>query len=202
MKKEKMEKLEKLLVVVDMVNGFVKEGNMADPKIAHIIPEQVRLIEDFINDDEGIAFIKDNHEPECAEFSKFPAHCVIGTSEADLVDELKDYEKYGYVYPKNSTSAMFAPNFMENINRMKLLKEVVIVGCCTDICITNLAIPLVNYFDQDNRKVDVTIPMNAVETYDAPWHERDEYNELAFKMLKQAGVQLVKKYERGNNNGK
>lgn len=202
MKEEKMERLKSLLVVVDMVNGFVREGNMADCNIAHIIPEQVRIIEEFISLDEGLVFIKDNHEAGCMEFNKFPEHCVIGTSEADLVDELKEYEKAGYVYPKNSTSAMFAPNFMENIGRMKLLKEVVIVGCCTDICVTNLAIPLINYFDQENREVDVVIPTNAVETYDAPWHNRDEYNDLAFKMLEQAGAKLVKKYERGNNYGK
>lgn len=200
MKKE-LDELKKLLIIVDMVNGFVKEGNMADPYIAHIIPEQKRLIEQFLNEREGIAFIKDCHEEGCHEFKRFPIHCLKGTIEAELVDELKQYEINGLVYHKNSTSAIFAPNFMSDIERMKKLKEVVITGCCTDICDMNLAIPLQNYFDQKDLDVDIIIPTNAVETYNAPYHKREEYNNMAFKFLEQSGIKLVKRYG-GMKNGK
>ncbi len=200
MKKE-LEELKQLLIIVDMVNGFVKEGAMADKKIAHIIPEQLRLIKMILEKNEGLAFIKDNHELGCREFERFPIHCVIGTEEAELVDELKPYEKEALVYSKNSTSAIFAPNFMKDIQRMKNLKEVIITGCCTDICDMNLAIPLQNYFDQNNQKVDIIVPTNAVETYDAPYHNRDEYTKMAYKFLEQSGIQLVKKYG-GIKNGK
>lgn len=200
MKKE-LEELKQLLIVVDMVNGFVRKGAMADPKIAKIIPEQLRLIKMILAKKEGLAFIKDAHELDCREFERFPIHCVIGTEEAELVDELKPYEKEALVYRKNSTSAIFAPNFMEDIKRMKNLKEVIVTGCCTDICDMNLAIPLQNYFDQNNQKVDIVIPTNAVETYDAPYHNRDEYTEMAYKFFEQSGIQLVKKYG-GIKNGK
>ena len=200
MKKE-LEELKQLLIVVDMVNGFVRKGAMADPKIAKIIPEQLRLIKMILAKKEGLAFIKDAHELDCREFERFPIHCVIGTEEAELVDELKPYEKETLVYHKNSTSAIFAPNFMEDIKRMKNLKEVIVTGCCTDICDMNLAIPLQNYFDQNNQKVDIVIPTNAVETYDAPYHNRDEYTEMAYKFFEQSGIQLVKKYG-GMKNGK
>lgn len=200
MKKE-LEELKQLLIVVDMVNGFVRKGAMADPKIAKIIPEQLRLIKMILAKKEGLAFIKDAHELDCREFERFPIHCVIGTEEAELVDELKPYEKEALVYRKNSTSAIFAPNFMEDIKRMKNLKEVIVTGCCTDICDMNLAIPLQNYFDQNNQKVDIVIPTNAVETYDAPYHNRDEYTEMAYKFFEQSGIQLVKKYG-GMKNGK
>ena len=193
MKKE-LEELKKLLIIVDMVNGFVKEGNMADPSIAHIIPEQRRLIEQFFKEREGIAFIIDCHEEKCSEFKKFPIHCVKGTSEAELVAELKQYKKECLVYLKNSTSTIFAPNFMNDIEKMKKLREVVITGCCTDICVTNLAIPLQNYFDQKDLDVKIIVPTNAVETYDAPYHNREEYNNMAFKFLEQAGIHLVKSY--------
>lgn len=200
MKKE-LEELKQLLIVVDMVNGFVRKGAMADPKIAKIIPEQLRLIKMILAKKEGLAFIKDAHELDCREFERFPIHCVIGTEEAELVDELKPYEKEALVYRKNSTSAIFAPNFMDDIKRMKNLKEVIVTGCCTDICDMNLAIPLQNYFDQNNQKVDIVIPTNAVETYDAPYHNRDEYTEMAYKFFEQSGIQLVKKYG-GMKNGK
>ena len=85
---------------------------------------------------------------------------------------------------------MYAPRFIDDINKMNNLKEVIIIGCCTDICILNLAIPLQNYFDQEDRNVKVTVLKNAVETYDAPNHNRNEYNEIAFKLMKQAGINL------------
>ena len=86
---------------------------------------------------------------------------------------------------------MYALNFLEDIKKMNNLKEVVIIGCCTDICILNLAIPLQNYFDQNDLNIKITVPKNAVETYDAPWHNREEYNEIAFKLMKQAGIDII-----------
>lgn len=196
MKKEELKKIRELLIVVDMVNGFVREGMMADPYIEHIIPEIKNLVDEFLNEDgKAVAFIKDNHEENCREFLRYPKHCVIGTNEAELVDELRPYEKYGYVYPKNSTSAIFAQNFLNDIEGMELLEKVYGVGCCTDICDMNLAIPLQNYFDEMNRDIKIIIPENAVETYDAPNHNRNEWNKKAFDFMNQAGITLVKKYE-------
>ena len=191
----KKENLEKLLIVVDMVNGFVRKGAMADPYIERIIPENVRLVKEFLRKKYGVAFIKDNHNEDCAEFKRYPKHCVIGTPEADLVDELMPFEKDGFVYPKNSTSTIFAPNFLNDIEAMKALREVIITGCCSDICVMNLAIPLQNYFDQMDKTIQITIPENAVETYDGITHERDEWNNKAFNLMNQAGIKLVKKYE-------
>ena len=80
---------------------------------------------------------------------------------------------------------------------MKNLTELVITGCCTDICIMNLAIPLKNFFNQINRNVNIIVPENAVDTYNIPGvHDRDEWNEMAFRFMKQAGIQVVKKLER------
>lgn len=41
---KELEKIEKLLINVDMVNGFVKKGAMADSYIEHIIPEHIKLM--------------------------------------------------------------------------------------------------------------------------------------------------------------
>ena len=199
MKSKELKEIRELLIIVDMVNGFVREGIMADSYIEHIIPEQIRLIKEFLKKEEGIAFVKESHSKDCMEFKTFPEHCVKGTSEAELVDELKPFEKDALVYEKNSTSAMFAKNFLRDIDEMINLRNVVITGCCTDICDLYLAIPLKNYFNEYNREVDIYVPVNAVETYDAPNHNRDEYNEMAFKLMNQSGIKLVRKYER---NGK
>ena len=195
-----IKEVKKALIVVDMVNGFIKEGNMKDKSIENIVPENERLINEFIKEDEGLIFIKDCHQENSIEFKKFPKHCVKGTSEANLVDELLKYEQDALVYEKNSTSAIFAQHFIDDISKMENLSEVVITGCCTDICVSNLAIPLQNYFDENNKEVNIIVPENAVETYDAPYHPRDIYNDMAFKLMNQAGIKLVKKYEKRRGN--
>lgn len=192
--KAKLEDAKKLLVVVDLVKGFAVEGNMADPKIQAIVPEGKRLVKEFLEKGNPVIYIKDCHEKNAAEFNRFPEHCVKGTRETEMVDELIKFEKDAIVFEKNSTSAMFVKNFVNAINQMKELEEVVIIGCCTDICVMNLAIPLQNYFDEEDRNVKIIVPKNAVETYDAPIHPKAEYNEIAFKFLAQAGIVVVNNY--------
>ena len=185
---KKREELTKLLVVVDMVNGFIKEGKMSDKDVNHITPRIKSLVESFLSDEEGVAFIKDTHEVNSTEFKKYPPHCLKGTSESELISELSSYEQKSLSYEKNSTSTIFAKNFMRDIERMESLKEVIITGCCTDICVMNLAIPLVNYFDEENRDVRVLVPQNAVETFNSNIHNRDEYNSMALKLMKNQGI--------------
>lgn len=192
---QNLEELKEILVVVDMVNGFVKEGSLADPYISHIIPEQIRLIEDFLKRKQGVLFIKDAHTKDSKEFDSFPPHCIKGTTEAELVSELKPYEEKGISIEKNSTSAIFAEGFLKLIEQMKHLERVVTVGCEADICVPNLAIPLQNYFNQINQDTKVIVPLNAIETFDGPGHDRREYFDIGTKMMAGSGVTLVKKYE-------
>ena len=58
---KRKEELQELLIVVDMINGFIKEGNMADETINHITPRIIKLIEETLEKNEGLAFIKDTH---------------------------------------------------------------------------------------------------------------------------------------------
>lgn len=194
MKKERLEEIKKFLVVVDMVNGFVKEGAMASQNIEHIVPEIEKLVKEYtFNSDKQVAFVKDVHEKSAREFGRYPVHCVKGTYESELVDELKKYENMSLTYEKNSTSAIFSKKFIDDINKMKNLKDVYVVGCCTDICVMNLVIPLQNYFDEKNKDISITVLKDAVETYDSPNHNKDEWNNMAFKFMEQSGIKLVKK---------
>lgn len=67
-------------------------------------------------------------------------------------------------------------------------------GCCTDICVTNFTISQLNDIDQKNLDIEVVVPENAIETYDAEVHPRDQYHEMGKILMKQAGAKLVKKY--------
>ena len=119
---------EKALIVVDMVNGFVREGVLHDDKIADVIPSQVKLIKEYLKDEQLVIFIKDTHEEDAVEFKRFgnTKHCVKGTTEAELVDELKVFEELENVISieKNSTVKFllkFPFNFLREVTS-ELLK--------------------------------------------------------------------------------
>lgn len=197
MQLKNFKKVKRLLINIDMVNGFINCGAMADNGIAKIIEPQIELIERCKSENDYLIFVKEGHSEESAEFAKFPKHCIKGSVEAEIVDELKCYENEDgkNVYEKNSTSAIFAKDFLSDVAKMINLEEVVLMGCCTDICVLNLAIPLANYFDEINKKVKMVVPKNVVETYDSEMHKRNEFNQIAFKLMRQAGIEVVDKYE-------
>ena len=95
-------------------------------------------------------------------------------------------ESSGYVpYTAFSAKKSYIKNNENN------LKEIALCGCCTDLCVMNFAIPLKNYINENDLDIDVVIYKNAVETYDAPNHNRKEYNEIAFKIMEQNGIKLI-----------
>ena len=196
MKKIKnLEIYSKCLIVVDMVNGFVREGVLHDESIARIIPRQIELIKENIKREELTIFIKDTHDIDAVEFKRFgnTKHCVRGTKEADLVDELKKFEnkKNTISIEKNSTSYMEAPKFREVIKELKNLKEIIIVGCCTDICDFNGTMALANYLDEHNKDVVIKVYQDAVATYSE--NDRQKYVDAAYLLMEQQGIQLIKK---------
>ena len=190
-----LEVYKKCLIVVDMVNGFVREGVLHDERIARIIPNQVELIKKNQEEKELTIFIKDTHDKDAVEFKRFgnTKHCVRGTSESNLVDELKVFENKENTISieKNSTSYMEAPIFRKLIKELKNLKEIIVVGCCTDICDFNGTMALANYLDQWNRDVNIKVYQDAVATYAE--EERQQYVDAAYLLMEQQGIQLIKK---------
>lgn len=196
MEKENLKILKKCLIVVDMVNGFINEGTMSDQNIRHIIEENECLINNFIYNKYPIIAFKDCHLDDAIEFKTFPKHCIKGTSESELIDELKKYEENMKIFEKNSTNGMYADGFINYINNLKDVEEFVITGCCTDICVMQLALGLKTYFNAINRRVNVVVPMNAVETYNSIKHNNDEYNLKSFDFMNNAGIQVVSEYKK------
>ena len=184
-----------MLIVVDMVNGFVREGVLHDEKIADVIPRQIELIKDAKSRGDLIVFIKDTHDENAVEFKRFGGtkHCVRGTSEANLVDELLPFEndEDTISIEKNSTSFMEAPEFRNLIAELYKIERVDVVGCCTDICDFNGTMGLANYFDQTNRNVELNVHTDAVATY--AQEARKNYVDAAYLLMEQQGIQLVKK---------
>ncbi len=184
----------KCLIVVDMVNGFVREGVLHDKEIERIIPNQIKLIKSTLGAGELVIFIKDTHSTNSTEFKRFgnTKHCLDNTSEAELVDELKEYEDLDNTISikKNSTSFMESPKFREVVNKLEGVDEYDIVGCCTDICVVNGALGLANYNDEWNRDVVIKAYTDAIATYGES--VRKNYIDAAYLLMEQQGIQLVK----------
>ena len=187
----------KVLIIVDMVNGFVREGVLHDKSIEVIIDRQKEIIENYINEEELIIFIKDEHTQESTELKRFgnTVHCEKGTSESELVDELKCYEGMDNAIsiPKNSTSFMEAPKFREIIPQLENVKQFEVAGCCTDICVINGTMGLANYLDQWNIGASIYVHEDAIATYGAPGRNKEEYEYASKLLMEQQGIQLVKK---------
>ncbi|MDE5586985.1 MAG: cysteine hydrolase, partial [Bacilli bacterium] len=192
-----------LLIIVDTLNGFARgNGMLVSPLVEAIIPNVVFYVEEAGKNKKCLRiFVNDAHDKDSVEFKRFGGkpHCLRGTVEAQLVDELIPYEEDAIVFEKNSTSFMFAKNpnfkygFMEMLDKLINLKRVKVCGCCTDICDTNGVLPMMNYFDEDNRDIEVELLEDAIATYDAPWHDKDKYTEAAYLLLEQQGAKRVKK---------
>ena len=193
----------KVLIVVDMVNGFVREGALADKHIEGTIVNQVALIKQYQEEGNLIIFIKDTHTKDSVEHDRFggAVHCIEGTKEAELVDELKPFEgkENTITLENNSTSFIWAENkedghnFVDVLDNLENVKEVEVVGCCTDICITNGVLPMMNYFDQKNKRVGVTLYQDAIDTFEIPGvHDRQHYEDAAYLLLKQQGAKVKK----------
>ena len=184
-----------MLIVVDMVNGFVREGVLHDEAISEVIPRQIELIKEAKARGDLIVFIKDTHDEDAVEFKRFGGtkHCVRGTSEANLVDELLEFEndEDTISIEKNSTSYMEAPEFRNLIAGLTNLERVDVVGCCTDICDFNGTMGLANYLDQHNRNVELSVHTDAVATY--AQEARRAYVDASYLLMEQQGIQLVKK---------
>lgn len=186
---------ETALIVVDMVNGFVNEGVLHDKNIKKIVPRQLELLEEAEKKGSLIILVKDTHNKNATEFKRFgnTTHCIKGTSEAELIDELKPFEQKDNVITveKNSTSLMESPEFRKIVRQAENLKEVNFVGCCTDICVFNGAMGLANYYDQWNRDVTINVHEDAIATYSE--EDRGEYVQSAKLLMKQQGINLVSK---------
>ena len=186
------------LIVVDMVNGFVEEGVLHDKEIKKIVKRQIELIKEAKQSGKLIVFIKDTHTKESTEFERFgnTNHCLENTFESELINELKTFEndKDTISIQKNSTSFMEAPEFRKLMEHEKEMNEFDVIGCCTDICVANGTIALANYLDEHNRKHEIRVHEDAIATYAE--NERQEYVDAAKLLMKQQGIQLVKKIKK------
>ena len=191
---EKLKKVRELIITIDMINGFVKEGSLAAPSIMRIVPNQIKILDDALTKyDTGIIFIRDSHKKNATEFKTYGIHCIEGTDETQVIDELKKYENVAFTYFKNSTNLIFAPEIQNDLINAKNLESVKLMGCLSDVCVENGAIGLRTFFDEINKDVDVCVYKDAIDTFSAPGHEADIVNMEALKRMEANGIKILGK---------
>jgi nicotinamidase-related amidase len=185
---------ETTLVIVDMVNGFAREGALKSDRVEALIPNTVRLVDKC--DEKGIEKIAfaDSHVESCVEFDYYPPHCLRGTSEADMLREIKDKGNYR-LFPKNSTNGFLEREFLKWLDSSSGINNFILAGDCTDICILQFALTMKAYFNIHNRRVNIYVPIDVVDTFELGMHNADLMNVFSLYTMLGNGVQVVKTVE-------
>lgn len=191
------DEVEKALYIIDMNNGFVNFGAMANPAYNTLVPEQLRMIEKIRKESGQINFVLEGHKKDALEFKSYPEHCVIGTKEAELVPELlpEQSKVNTNTYYKNCINGMLTGDVGKDVQKLKALREVIFEGVCADLCVMDFARTYARYLDQINKEVKLFVVKNAIDTFDAPGHNRQEWLDIAYKVMAQAGIDVVENYE-------
>lgn len=183
-----------VIFVVDMIEGFVHEGALHDEAIHAATMHIESLIRDA---EQRVIFIADSHPPKTREFISYPSHCVIGTKESEVIQELQPYVQE--LMRKNSTNTFTCPEFQLFLKeRLKNYRDIVITGCCTDICILQFALCLNAWLNEHNKTEQrIIIPLSCVDTYHIEGvHDAVSCNEFSIRNMEANGICIVSKLER------
>lgn len=196
-KKEVYENIRKALYMIDMNNGFVNFGNMANPKYNELVNEQLKLINKFRKENQLVNFVLEGHTTDSIEFDSYPSHCVLGTKEAELIPEFinEQNKENTRTYYKNSINGMLNRNLQDDIKSQDNLNEIVIGGVCADLCVMDFARTFSRYLDEINRRAKIFVVENTIDTYDSLDHNREEWMDIAKKVMTQAGIIMVPNIE-------
>lgn len=182
------------IIVVDMIDGFVNIGNFASPRVKDMAPNIEKLLSKF--DATRRVFFKDVHTKSSKEFNAYVEHCV-DIQEVEIIEELRKYaygEKYtelSYIAKKNSTNGFLSKDFSKWFLLNDDIEQYIVVGCVTDICVSDFAKTLQCYIYENNLDKEVIVPVNCVETYDFAPHYGDMLNIFSLYSMKLAGIKVV-----------
>lgn len=155
----------KALLVVDMLNDFILEdGRLTNGKAGkEIIGFVAEKIKEYREEGYKIIFICDNHEKDDKEFKMFPQHCVAGSYGSEIIEQLDLRDEDKIIY-KRRYSAFFATE-LDLYLRENNIREIGLVGVCTNICI------LYTTADARNLDYDVVVYEKGVASFDQEAHK-------------------------------
>lgn len=167
----------KVLLVVDTQEGFTRQGNLASETCTAAIPRIRGVVEEERAAGTPVIFTKDSHRQGDPEFQMFPPHCIVGTAEHELVEELREFEPDAAAVVQKTRYSAFHQTELEKVLEQLAPDEVHVAGLCTDICVLHTTA------DLRNRDFRVVVRRDAVETFDAPGHDHEEINRWALSHM-------------------
>lgn len=180
------------LIVIDMVNGFVKEGALSSNRVYDLIPEIVSIVENLPQSNK--VFFLDSHTKDSKEFDSYPIHCLEGTKEELLIDELDNLmDSNSLKIKKNSTNGAIEDLFLKWLDKNSHIENFIITGCITEVCVMQFALTLKGLLNKDNKNGRLIVPMNAVDTFHSPEHDATIINYFALSNMKQNGIEVIAK---------
>lgn len=185
-----------VFVVIDMVNGFAKEGLLSSRRIEGLVQPISRLVREAKEHGVEVVVFADSHDPSDIEFEQFPPHCIKGTNENEVVTEIQEIGGYTLI-EKNTTNGYLESEFQDWLLRQENIDNIIVVGDCTDICVQQFAITVKKHFEKRRENVRVIVPTALVETYELEEHNADLLNVVSLYMMKEAGVEIVKDIKLG-----
>ena len=170
----------KALLIIDMLKDFIDmDGALATgPAGEEIIKFIKEKTNEFRKNDYPIIYICDNHEKDDKEFDMFLPHCIKETEGSKVIGELeiKDGDK---IIGKRRYSAFFGTD-LDLYLREKGVRELYLVGVCTNICVLYTAA------DARNLAYEVNIYKDGVASFDEEAHNfalKEAKNTLGCKII-------------------
>jgi len=167
----------RVLMAVDVQEGFTRKGNLSSDTCTAAIPRIKRIVEEEQAVGTPVIFTKDSHREGDPEFETFPPHCIVGTDEHDLVEELRKFEPEAAAVVQKSRYSAFHGTKLDEILRDLAPDDVHLIGLCTDICVLHTAA------DLRNRDYRVVVRRDGVETFSSPGHDNEDVNGWALSHI-------------------
>lgn len=175
-----------LVLAIDLNKGFTRSGALASPRVEAILPDVREFLELCHSKNLLVAAVTDCHSADSLELASYPPHCLEDSAEPELAPEIQEFPQK--ILTKNSTNAFFAPGMKRLLENVQ---TVIVVGCCTDICVQQFAVTLKAFANQENRPLSVIVPRQLVETYDAPGHPAEFFQLASLLSMAGNGIEVV-----------
>ncbi len=180
---------ESVLIVMDMVKGFTDSGSLYSDRIEKIKSAVADNMKKCNENGMKILCFCDCHTMNSTELTSFPPHCVKGSGEEEIADELCNICEFEKI-DKNSTNGFITPEFKRWLDENKSVRNYIICGDCTDICVMQFAQCAKAWYNNENIQSRIIVLTDSVETYDAPGHPADFMNVFSLMNMECGGIEL------------
>ena len=183
-----------MLVVIDLVRGFIKEGALAAPEMERVVPNVAKLVEQAHNAKQKVVLVRAWHSAKSEEFLKWPKHCVAGSNECLFVPEIEPYQRFATVINKDAINA-FTNDKFPALFKNNVYDEIVVTGVLTEICVFQTCVSLISMLKSTGAKTKLIVPKNAVDTFNKPGHSANLVNDNTFVMFNKLGIHTPDSYK-------